>query len=163
MFIPNIPRRKIYETMLELEDILLDMNILLYNQDNFNKLKSNFNQKIPNMKHLYNQINSLLILFLENKQYQKEEDYQKDLDYFMQNLKETNQLIKKDKNLKKEFKAIIEHLNKELLNLKEVTNFENTKILFKDLDIYNTLIPKTLELRRDKMKWNKPENKIIIQ
>lgn len=152
MFVANIPRRKIYETMLELEDILLDMNILLYNKENFEKFKEKFNKRIPALIEIYKKINSLFIFFLENKQYIKEEDFQKDLEYYMKNEKEREQYIKKDQNLKKEFKEIIEILNKDLIELKEVTNFRETQILFKDLDIYNSLIPKMLELRRDKMK-----------
>lgn len=152
MFVSNIPRRKIYETMLELEGVILDMNILLYNKENFEKFKADFNLKIPQLKLLYKKINSLFIFFLENKQYLKEADFEKDLEYYMKNEKERDEYIKKDKNLKKEFKEIITILNEDLEKLEEVKNFKETQILFKDLDIYNTLIPKMLELRRDQMK-----------
>lgn len=152
MFVVNIPRRKIYETMLELEDLLIDMNILLYSKDNFEKYKESFNQKILNLKKIYKKINSLFIFFLENKQFEKEEDFEKNLNYFMINGTERDQFLKKNKNLTKEFKEIIENLNIKLDLLTEIIDYEKTKQLFEDLDRYNSLIPKALELRRDFIK-----------
>ncbi len=56
----NIPRRKIYETMLEFEDALIDMQIMLYSQSNFEKFNQKFNEfSIKEIKRTYKEVKAL--------------------------------------------------------------------------------------------------------
>jgi len=67
MFMPNIPRRKIYETMLEFEDGLIELQILILSKINFEKYKDKYLKTYPIIKENYYKILALFIMFLENK------------------------------------------------------------------------------------------------
>lgn len=149
---PNIPRRKIYEKLLEYEDILIEMQILIYSKENFNKYIEKFNKRIPELKETYKTINSLLVMFFENLKYETEEEFNNKVKYYLINQKEVNQYLKKNKNLNNQFKELIKILNNEFKNLKEIKTLNEAKELYKILDEYNSHIPKILTIRRDKMK-----------
>lgn len=148
----NIPRRKIYETMLEFEDALIEMQILLFSQENYDKFKDKFNDKTyPEIKRTYFEIKALLVMFLENKHFEKEEDFRGELKYFIKNQKEVEAILKKDKNLKPQFKELYRKIEIELENGK-VESLEEGKEFFAKLDDFNDQIPKILTIRRDRMK-----------
>jgi len=152
MFMTNIPRRKIYEKMLEYEDIILEMHVLLLNQSNFKKDKEKISKRIPELKEIYKEIKILFILFLENKKFGKEEDFTNEIKKLKINPEHIENTIKNNHNINKHTKQTIKELNQELKNSNQITNYEKTKILFQKLDQFNSKIPKLLEIRRDKMK-----------
>ena len=153
MFMTNIPRRKIYETMLIFEDGLIDMNVLIYSEQNFTNYLDKFNlEHYPKIIKSYHEIICLLIMFLENKKYEKEHDFQAHLKYLLSNKKEVDEEIKKDKNLQKEFKVLCKEIEKTFEENKTITDLKMAKEFFVLLDKFNTQIPLILTIRRDKMK-----------
>lgn len=153
MFMINIPRRKIYETMLIFEDGLIDMHVLIFNQENFDKYLDKFNLKdYPKIIKSYHEIIALLIMFLENRQFEKKEEFDTHLNYILTNKKEIDEDIKKDKNLQKEFKALCKEIEKIFEENKNITDLKMAKEFFVLLDKFNTQIPLILTIRRDKMK-----------
>ena len=69
---PNIPRRKIYETMLVFEDGMIEMQIMLQNKDNYKKFSKPFHDNgYPKIRKSYYEIKALLIMFLENRKYRR--------------------------------------------------------------------------------------------
>ena len=152
MFMTNIPRRKIYEKMLEYEDIILEMHILLLNQTNFEKYKEKITKRIPELKEIYKEIKILFILFLENKKFEKENDFFNEIKILKTNIQEIENKINNNQNIHKKAKETIKELNQELEKTNQIKDYNNTKELFKLLDKFNSGIPKLLEIRRDKMK-----------
>ena len=152
MFMTNIPRRKIYEKMLEYEDIILEMHVLLLNQTNFEKYKEKITKRIPELKEIYKEIKILFILFLENKKFEKENDFFNEIKILKTNIQEIENKINNNQNIHKKAKETIKELNQELEKTNQIKDYNNTKELFKLLDKFNSGIPKLLEIRRDKMK-----------
>ena len=148
----NIPRRKIYEKMLEYEDIILEMHVLLLSSENFEKFKEKFNLKIPELKLIFEEIKVLFVLFLKNEKFESEKDFQNCIRIMLDNKEKTNEEILNNKNLFAKFRENIKFLNKEFETIKEIESLEKGRELFTHLDIFNSYIPKTLEIRRDKMK-----------
>jgi hypothetical protein len=151
MLVTNIPRRQIYECLLEYEEKLLELQILVHSQDNFAKYFEEYKDSLKYAKQRYKEIKALLIMFFENKTFTDNEEFAKEMRYFLVNEEEVNQFIKKNKNLSKEFKTLVRGLDK----IFEDTNIKNLKRgreIFEELDNFNSKIPKILELRRDKMK-----------
>ena len=146
----NIPRRKIYEELLIFEEGILELDRMSFNDEMFNLFKKEFPNYIEKVEKSYKNIRSLLIMLFENKIYEKEEDFEKDLSYYYNNQKEIIQLIKKNKNLSKEFYENCLKIDKTLEDPK------CEKIAIKELliilDKFNSAIPKILEIRRDKMR-----------
>lgn len=151
MFMPNIPRRKIYENLLKYEDSILEIRILILNEMNFEKYKDKYADVIDKLIISYEKINALLIIFLENKKYETEEAFDADINYYIKEKKEMYQILLKNKNFTNEFKKNIEYLNKEF---NEYTNisYDFLKDISERLDLYNSNIPEILTLRRDQMK-----------
>ena len=150
---PNIPRRKIYETMLQYEDGMIEMNVLIYNKYNFEKfLESFLNQGYPKIRVSYREIKALLIMFLEHRKYSTEEEFQRDLNHLKNNDDEVNKHIWKSKNLRFFFKLQIRFIDKMLNRNRKISDFKSAKKLYSLLDKFNSEIPKILELRRDFMK-----------
>ncbi len=149
----NIPRRKIYEKMLEYEDILIDMQILLLNEDNFLNYKEKFNEGPYKLLFpIIQELKSLLILFLENKKYETREEYNKELEIYATNSNLTQNKLIGNPNLTDNFKNLLEDMEKNILIDKEISSIEDGKKIFTYLDKFNSYIPKLLELRRDNMK-----------
>jgi len=152
MFMTNIPRRKIYEIMLELEEHILELQILIRSQENFNKFKTQYKDTYNNLADKYKKIVSLFILFFENKEYGREEDFQKDLNYYFKEEKLRIQIIKKSKNLSKDFKHTCEILDEKFKQKKTLETIDEGVQLFSYIDKFNSAIPSILELRRDEIK-----------
>lgn len=153
MFMTNIPRRKIYETMLIFEDGLIEMHILNLNEENFKLYLEKFHgNAYPKIIKSYHEIIALLIMFLENKKYEKEHDFNSHLNYLIQNKKEVDENIKKDKNLQKEFKLLCKEIEKIFEDNTKISSLEKSKEIFVSLDKFNSQIPKILTIRRDHMR-----------
>lgn len=148
----NIPRRKIYEKMLEFEDILMDMQILLLNEKNFEERIDKFEKKIPEIIDIYKEIKVLIILFLENKKFEKPQDFQKTIDEMKNQIKTIDEKIQQNKNITQSFLTNLKVLNEKLKQNFKIRTIQEGKILFEDLDEFNSHIPLLLEIRRDKMK-----------
>jgi len=148
----NIPRRKIYEEMLKFEDGIIEMEILLYNEKNFTKYKNSYNKNtFHKMKQTYLNVKSLIIMFLENRKYPKEEDFLKDLKHLNETQKETDKILNKNININKNFKLTLNELNEEFHKIKIIQNLNQGKELFKIFEKFNNEIPKFLEIRRDQI------------
>lgn len=153
MFMINIPRRKIYETMLEFEDGLIEMQILLMNEKNFDKFyKDFFEFAYPKIKDSYIEIKALLIMFLENRKYPQGDAFSKDLKKMKGDEKLVNELIANNKNFKKDFVSVCKEIDNIFDSLKELKNIEEGKNVFNKLDAFNSEIPNILTIRRDNLK-----------
>ncbi len=149
----TIPRRHIYEKLLEFEDTLLEMQALIYNEEYFNEYIDNFNnEKVSLLKENFKEVIATLPLFLENKKFQKREELEAEIKYHLDNEKDTLSLIKKDRNIKKDDKEIIFKIYEIFSNLKSIKSYDEGKKIFNYLDKFDHLIPKMLEIRRDHMK-----------
>ncbi len=149
----NIPRRRIYETMLEYEDAMLELNIVLYHEENFQKYKKSFEEeKIPQLKEAFREVKALFFLFLEHRMFETKEE----LDYAIKKLLEeennVDDYLLRNENLSKDFKSNMKDVEKVLKELKSLTTFEQTQKEFEVFDRFNSQVPKALELRRDHMK-----------
>lgn len=148
----NIPRRKIYETMLEYEEYLLELQILLRNEENFNKYQEEYKNSYPNIIQAYKKIKALFILFLENRKYENEEAFDADVSYYMKEEKETNQLLKQNKNISKKNIQLQRLLDETFFKMRKIESTEKGQELLIELDKFNSSIPFILEIRRDFMK-----------
>ena len=148
----NIPRRKIYETMLEFEEALMDMQIILYNEENFSKYMDMFNSKAKGeLSVTYSKIKALLIMFFENRKFKEEENFEDELNKIIS--ENTTQILVKNENLPKTFCDVLVNLDKKLKNIDYlIKDFNKTKEVYDVLDKFNHYIPKLLEIRRDHMK-----------
>ncbi len=156
MFMQNIPRRKIYETMLEYEDGLIEMQILFLNEINFANFKNKFNtETILKIRDKYKEIKCLFVMFLENKKHIDAEEFKNDLKYHLENEIEVKNIIKKDKNIPKRFYELCLELDNIFENTKSIDNIDEAKNIFEKLDEFNTIIPEMLVMRRDDMMRNK--------
>ena len=154
MFMTNIPRRKIYETMLEYEDGLMDMQVLLLSKQNYKNYLSKFEISLSDINRSYREIKALLVMFLENRKYEKAEDFVGALNLLVSDEVGVNNKLTRDLNLSDKFKKLIVDLD---LSLKKYDSIDKLSFiicsdLFKLLDDFNSFVPKILELRRDEMK-----------
>jgi hypothetical protein len=150
---PNIPRRKIYEELLKYEDILIEIQILLYNEENFQKYYEKFQKRIPELNEIFIKINSLLVLFFENKKFESEEEFKKELEELENNFNlKVIPHIKKNPNLQDRFKDLFDMIKDKIKNDENFNTYIKIKKIYEILDEYNHHIPKILQIRRDKMK-----------
>lgn len=153
MFMTNIPRRKIYEQMLIFEDGMIDMQIIIFNEENFRNFSERFNtESLPKIKSSYIEVKALIVMFLENRKYEKEEDFQKDLHKFINDEEKINEILMENPNIAATLKKSISKLDLELKRFKKVNDLDEAKFLYQELDKFNDIIPRFLELRRDFMK-----------
>ncbi len=149
----NIPRRKIYETMLEFEDALIDMQIMLYSQSNFEKFNQKFNEfSIKEIKRTYKEVKALLVLFIENKKFDSNEEYEKELNNLIENEVKTLEMLIKNESLFKEFRDLLPNLEKKFRKFEKVNTYDEAKEYYSYLDEFNHIIPKILEISREKIK-----------
>lgn len=150
----NIPRRKIYEELLIFEEGILEIDRLIYNKENFKKYIEELPNYLEKVSNSFVTIKSLLVMFFENKIFEIEEDFEKELNYYNNNQKEINQFIKKNKNIKKEFYENNLKIDEEIKEIENNQNIEEETLreFLIDLDKFNSAIPKILEIRRDEMK-----------
>jgi len=151
MIMTNIPRRKIYENLLEYEDSILEIKILTLNKDNYEKYVNKYETCINTLIKSYKKINALIIIFLENKKYKTEQDFEDDILFYQKNEIEIYKQIFKNKNFSNEFKNNLKYLNKEFEKFEKISYDFLIKIKPK-LELYNTQIAEILTIRRDKMK-----------
>lgn len=149
----NIPRRKIYETMLEFEDALLGIEVLTYSEDHFKKFRLSFVEKsLPKLETTFEEIKALLVMFFENEKFNSKEAFQKKLDEHLKKEEETKNLLLNNKHLPESFKETIPKIEKKIKDPNVlVKDFSTTKENFELLDKFNHFIPKILELRRDEI------------
>ncbi len=153
MFMTNIPRRKIYETMLIYEDAMIDMQILLLSEENFEKFIKKFNKKsIPQLKSSFKEVKALLLMFLENRKYPLGKDFESDLKLILKDEKKCDRELLNNKNFPEKFKYVMEETNKTLEELKEIRNYKEAISIFETLDAFNSHVPKILEIRRDEIR-----------
>lgn len=153
VMMPNIPRRKIYETLLIFEDGMIEMNIVLFNKENFAKYLDAFNDDgYKKIRSSYKEIKALLVMFLENKKFATNEEFEEELKKLVLDIKKTNRILMNNPNLSFGFKMTIKKMNFELNKFKSVNNIFIGKFLYKSFDRFNSYIPKILEIRRDHMK-----------
>ena len=147
----NIPRRRIYEVMLEFEDAMIDMQILLMNQENFETYKDKFNTvSYPALKTAFYEIQALCVLFLQNKKFTTDQEQTKAIQELMQNQEEIKQHLASKKSLS-ELAKVDKEIRRHFEEEKEIATLEQGKEFYKDLDTFNTLIPKVLEIRREEL------------
>lgn len=149
----NIPRRKIYETMLEFEDALLGIEILTYSQKQYDSYSSRFiEENLPKMQKTFKEIKALLMMFFENEKFANEDEFNKKLQEHLSQLEDVESFLQENSYLPQKFKMTLPILKNKLEDhQKIVENFEKTKDNFELLDTFNHYIPKILELRRDEM------------
>ncbi|MCA9459090.1 MAG: hypothetical protein KC550_00915 [Nanoarchaeota archaeon] len=161
MFMSNIPRRKIYEGMLEFEDGLIEMQILIYSHENFEKFGEKFILTYENIKESYFKILALFIMFLENRKYPLGKEMEVDLNSILVDKKSILKLISKTENLPKEFIKICEDVENNFVKINPINTYDEGKKVFQSLDKFNHIIPELLTIRRDnsqklmKEKYNK--------
>lgn len=149
----NIPRRKIYETLLIFEDGMIEMNILLYNPENFVKYSDAFNKDgYSKIRDSYTEIKALLVMFLENKKFHTDKEFEDELKKMIGNINEIEEVLLSNPNLPKNFKSTIKEMNLKLDEVKLIKSFEVCGELYNIFDKFNHHIPKILEIRRDHMK-----------
>lgn len=151
MLVTNIPRRKIYESLLEYEEKLLELQILLHSENNFKKYFDEYKDSLKYAKQKYKEIKALLIMFFENKTFSDNNEFTEEMLYYIVNEDEVNNFIKKNKNLDKEFKKLVLDLDK-IFKDTYIKTLQKGKEIFAVLDNFNSKIPKILEMRRDQMK-----------
>jgi len=153
MFMTNIPRRKIYEEMLVYEDVMISMQILNYNKENFNKFESKFHKKdIPTLKEAYKNLKALIIMFLENKKFPLGEEFDVEFNKLLADEIKINLLIKNNKNIKEDVKKTLHLIDTKIMKINEIKSLEESRKVYETLDKFNSAIPKLLEIRRDHMK-----------
>lgn len=153
MFMTNIPRRKIYEVMLVYEDGLIDMQILIFSEMNFNKFHKNFNTStFPKIKEAYREIKILIHMFLENKKHPLGEKFEIEIKEMLEKEAEVTKGLLADKNIPKILKDAIKTIDQKIVPKKEVKSLEDAQNVYDVLDKFNDEIPRFLETRRDHMK-----------
>lgn len=150
----NIPRRMIYETMLEFEDALLGIEALVFEKPQFEELKTQFiENSLPKLQDSYQKIKALLIMFFENETFSSQEEFDEKLKFYLNDIPKINTELKNNKNLPNKFKTILPKIDQRIVDSKIlVKNYEDTKSNLELLDAFNHYIPKILEIRRDDMK-----------
>ena len=153
VYFSNIPRRKIYEEMLSFEDGLMELDILQFNQENFEKYKEEYNKKsLEKMRVSFTNIKALLIMFLENRKYQSEDEYLIDLKDLIENSDNTNKQLRKNQNFTIKQKYLFAKLDFTFNKHEIVKDLKHAKSAYKSFVKFNDEIPKLLEIRRDKLK-----------
>jgi len=141
---PNIPRRKVMETILRIEDIILKIEEI-FEDKNFENKKDEIKLLTPIMISDYNLLQIYVVQFLEKKQFDTESEYKDEIKYFLQNYKELNERILNNKNLTKTLRINFKELNEIFVKGLKFDNFEELKSLHSKLDILDNEIVKLLE------------------
>jgi hypothetical protein len=153
IYFSNIPRRKIYEEMLDFEDGLMELEILQYNQENLEKFKDEYNKKsIEKMRNSFVNIKALMLMFLENRKYQTEQEYKTNLKELTDNQIDTNKYLRKNKNFTIKQKYLFAKLDYVFDKHEVVKDLKHAKSSYKLFIKFNNEIPKVLEIRRDSMR-----------
>lgn len=153
MFVSNIPRRKIYERMLDFEDSMLKFQYLNLNEEHFNSFKETFFKENFNvLVESFLDTLAILVLFLENRAFKTEEEFENEFKYYLKNEGETGAILKKSKVISKDFFQAIINLREYCENPdKDFESLEYSREKFAVFDDFNKHIPELLTLRRDEM------------
>ncbi len=138
--------------MLVYEEHLLEIQILIKNEKNFTNYQKEFEESYIDLIKAYKRIKALFILFFENKKYETEDEFEADVIYYIKEEKETNKLLKENKNLTKNYLKLQKTLDETFENETKVENIKQGEELFIYLDKFNSYIPVLLEIRRDFMR-----------
>ena len=150
IYFSNIPRRKIYEEMMNFEDGLMELDILQYSQDNFVKYKDEYNKiSIEKMRISFANLKATMVMFLENRKYENEELHNKDLKELVENQKETNAHIRKNKIITLKQKYLFVKLDYIFNKHDMVKDLKHAKSAYKTFVNFNDEVPKILEYRRE--------------
>lgn len=144
MFVANIPRRKIYETLLEFEEIILHIQFFVFKEEEF---KENFQIKyLEKLEERYNFLKILIFMFFENKKYDSEDNFNLDFDMFFKKIDFIELKIYENKLLSKNFKSLIKNLNQLFENFFEnKTSFMILNQIYSNCDFFNKEVVKILE------------------
>jgi len=151
MFMPNIPRRKIYETMLIYEDGMIELQIIFLNEKNFQNKKKEIHDILKKIEDSYYEIKSLFVLFLENKKFENQNDFENEVKKLIENKLEVNRILFENKTFRDDFKNSIKNVDELFSKKIEIKTKDELKKNFEILDIFNHLIPNILAIRRDKI------------
>lgn len=145
----NVPRRRIYEAMLKYEEYLIEITVLARNEQSFNQHIHLYKGSYQNLCAVYKTIKALLILFLENRQYESTSSTcDEDIAYYVKNEPETDKILHSTKYIPKEFKTLFEETDDLVKNQKSIETYEQAGTAYVTFDAFNHIIPRLLELRR---------------
>lgn len=146
----TIPRRKIYEVLLDYEDVMIEFQIILFSEKNFKEFAGKFNEekKIQKLNDKYKEIKALLLLFLKNKKYGDEKEFETELNEIL-NTPNLTQIIEDKKKFSLAFISLLKKIDDKGLTITEIDSLEHGKKMFNLYDEFNNMIPKILEKRRE--------------
>ena len=153
MFMPNIPRRKVMETILRIEDIILKIEEI-FEDKNFEKKKDDINLLIPIVIDDFNLLKIYIVHFLSKKHFDTEKDYRDEIVYFLKNKTELDSTILDNKSLSKSLRNNFKELNDLLVTGFKFESFANLQSMHKKLDILDSEIVKLLEKGSSEIKLN---------
>lgn len=135
--------------MLIFEEGMMDLQIVVYNEESFKKFEKRFNEDgMKKIKKSYINIKALIVMFIENKKFEKENEFEISLKKHVENERFVNTFINDNQTINFHLKRTIYAIDKNFLKKEKIESYEEAKIVFKKLDKFNHLIPKMLEIRR---------------
>ena len=152
MFVANIPRRRIYEKLLEYEEYVLEIQILARDKKSFELHHEKYPESLQKVKQKYKEIKALLVMFFEQMKPETEEDYDNLLTYYLVNENEANSLLKNKKKLNNDFKKMIREIDEMFEKTSSINSHSTAKEIFEKLDMFNTEIPLILETKKEEIK-----------
>ena len=153
IFMPNIARRKIIETMREFESLLLEIEFFCMTDEKFNGSVCEFSEIKKNIYISISKINILLVAFFHNENFLSPKDYEVYLENLSQDKKRLKAKLKTCKNLPFTFFWLNKRIEwKENLEMK---NLSQGRVFLKLIKSFNNYLPKFVEIRRDKIKVKK--------
>jgi hypothetical protein len=152
MFVANIPRRKIYEKLLEYEEHVLEIQVIARDEKSFDLFHEKYEESLPRIKEKYKEIKALLAMFFEQIRPETEQEYADNLKYYLENESETNSILKNKKRMKNDFKILVKEIDKMLEEHKTIKSHADAKYIFGILDAFNTEIPLILETKKEEIK-----------
>lgn len=117
-------RRKLVEQLKILENQLIKLDLVTYSQDKYFKYYYENKEKIDRLNLTFKQTNTIILLFLENKVFDTEEDFYKEVKF----KRKKHYLIKDAKYLDKKFKENITRIDEKLKKLRACP-FSKLKII----------------------------------
>lgn len=141
---PNIPRRKVMETILRIEDIILKIEEI-FEDANFEKKKDDINLLVPIILDDFDLLKIYIVHFLDKKHFDTEEEYRSEITYFLKNKEELNNKILNNKNLTKSLRINFKELNEILIAGVRFDTMSDMKSAHAKLDVLDNEIVKLLE------------------
>lgn len=151
MLVANIPRRKIYEKLLEYEEHVLEIQILARDKESFKKFHDKYPDTLKKAKQRYKEIKVLLVMFFEKLKPETEEEYTDLLSYYLINESEVDEILKKKRRLGSDFKKLLKSIDKIMKKYKNIDSYYDAKLIFEKLDEFNSQIPIILETKKEEI------------